>query len=446
VGEQVLIGNRYAPGELIGQGGMGAVYRGTDTRNGRPVAIKMLKRELVASTGEEAIERFRREVDALRRLDHPNIIKLIATAKHDTDYYIIMEYADGGTLADLMRPAGAARAAPLPIERALHISLDLSDALTRAHRLDIIHRDLKPENVLFTADGTLRLTDFGIARIGDRTRVTQSGFVVGTGAYLSPEACRGYELDARADIWAFGILIYEMLTGQLPFGGASPASVITSILMEPLRDLRQLRPDVPASLAALVRRMLEKDRDRRVRSARLVGAEIELILQGVDLGPYDDGNMQVTLQAVATKWEQRAQEAAANAADARLNNTNETHFYRGIANAYSGAAQDIRELLTGGEDQHVESDAAGLFVSVTRGQVEKVMQRAELTFNKLYQHDDSTFSAIFPKIPPLSLEQRMTKLATACETIIILESGRLPNTQEPYIDFGFTAPPTGELQ
>jgi hypothetical protein len=334
---------------------------------------------------------------------------------------------------------------PLPIERALQIALDLSDALTRAHRLDIIHRDLKPENVLFTGDATLRLTDFGIARIGDRTRVTQSGFVVGTGAYLSPEACRGYELDARADIWAFGILIYQMLTGQLPFGGTSPASVITSILMEPLRDLRQLRPDVPASLAALARRMLEKDRERRVGSARLVGAEIELILQGVDIGPYDDGNMQSALQALATKWGQRVQEAAANAADARLNNAEEAYFYRGIANAYSTAAQDIRELLSGGEDQHVESDAAGLFVPVARDQVEKVMQHAGLTLGRLFQHDDLTFSAIFPKIPPLSLEQRMTKLVTACETIIILESGRLPNTQEPYIDFGFTAPPPGEL-
>lgn len=435
-----LIGNRYAIGDLIGQGGMGAVYRGTDTRSGRPVAIKQLMQELVASTGEEAIERFRREVDALRRLDHPNIIKLLGTAKHGGDYYIIMEYADGGTLAGLLR---AHSRAPLPIERALQIALDLSDALTRAHRLNIVHRDLKPENVLFTSDGTLRLTDFGVARIGDRTRVTKSGYIVGTGAYLSPEACRGYELDARADIWAFGILLYEMLTGQLPFGGNSPASVITAILIEPLRDLRQFRPDTPSALVALIQRMLEKDRDKRLGSARLVGAEIELILNGIDIGQVDDNHLQTSLQAVAQKWEQRAQEAAANAANMRTNNANEAYFQRGIANAYAAAVQDIQELLTGGEDQHAQSDAAGVFVPVRREQVERMIQRAGLNLGKLYQHDDQTFSAIFPKMPPMTLEQRMSKLTTACGTIIILESGRLPNTQEPYIDFGFTALPEG---
>jgi serine/threonine-protein kinase len=417
---------------------MGAVYRGTDTRSGRPVAIKQLKQELVASTGEEAIERFRREVDALRRLDHPNIVKLLSTAKSGSDYYIIMEFADAGTLGDLLRSQSS-----LPVERALQIALDLSDALTRAHRLNIIHRDLKPENVLFTSDGTLRLTDFGVARIGDRTRVTQSGYIVGTGAYLSPEACRGLELDTRTDIWAFGILLYEMLTGLLPFSGNSPASVITSILVEPLRDPRQSRPDTPPALVALIRRMLEKDRDKRLGSARLIGAEIELILNGVDIGQAEDGNLAAVLQTVMRKWAQRAQEAAGSAANSRVNDPNETHFQRGIANAYTAAAQDVRELLVGGEDEHIESDAAGVFVPVRRQQVEQLIQRAGLNLSKLYEHDDQTFSAIFPKMPPMSLEQRMKQLTAVCGTMIVLESGRLPNTQEPYIDFGFTAPPEG---
>jgi serine/threonine protein kinase len=436
VSTEQLIGNRYALGDMIGQGGMGAVYRGTDTRSGKPVAIKQLKQELVTSTGDEAIERFRREVDALRRLDHPNIIKLLGTAKRGADYYIIMEYADAGTLADILR-----NESPIPVERALQIALDLSDALTRAHRLNIIHRDLKPENVLFITDGTLRLTDFGVARIGDKTRVTQSGYIVGTGAYLSPEACRGLELDARADIWAFGVLLYEMMTRQLPFGGNSPASVITSILVEPLRDPRQLRPDTPPALVMLIQRMLEKDRDKRVGSARLVGAEIELILNGVGLGQVEDSILHTSLETVANKWEQRAQEAAGSAADSRTNNANESYYQRGIASAYMAAAKDVRELLGSGVDERAESDAAGVFVPVRRQQVEQVIKRAGLNLSKLYEHDDQTFSVIFPKMPPMSLEQRMSQMTTACGAIIVLESGRLPDTQEPYIDFGFTAPP-----
>jgi len=184
-----------------------------------------------------------------------------------------------------------------------------------------------------------------------------------------------------------------------------------------------------------------KDRDKRVSSARLVGAEIELILTGIDIGQVDGGHLGAALHTVIQKWEQRAQEAAANAATQRTNNSNEAYFQRGIANAYAAAAQDVQELMSGGADERAESDAAGVFVPVRREQVEQVIQRAGLNLAKLYQNDEHIFSAIFPKMPPMSLEQRMNKMTAACGSIIILESGRLPNTQEPYIDFGFTAPP-----
>ncbi|HRF98291.1 MAG TPA: serine/threonine-protein kinase, partial [Aggregatilineales bacterium] len=155
-------------------------------------------------------------------------------------------------------------------------------ALTRAHRQKIIHRDLKPANVLIAHDGTPRLTDFGVAQIQDKTRVTRTGAVVGTLNYLSPEALNGDPIDERTDIWAFGIMIYEMLAGRSPFSDESTTALITAILTKPATDLIELRPDVPPMLARLVEQMLIKDREKRVDSIRKVGSELEDILRQSD--------------------------------------------------------------------------------------------------------------------------------------------------------------------
>lgn len=270
-----IIGGRFQIGEPLGQGGMGVVYHGLDTQTQAKVAIKLLKPELVTSN-REMVERFIREAEALRRLNHPNIVKMLASVDEGDRHYLIMEYMSGGSLADLLRtqPEG------MSIERALRIGLELADALTRAHHLKIIHRDIKPANVLLAEDGTPRLTDFGIARISDESRMTGSGMVVGTFAYLSPEACEGRELDGRTDIWAFGVMLYEMLTGRKPFDESTTAATITAILMKTPPDLYELRPDAPPALVTLIERMLAKNRDERIGSIRQVGAEIEAILEG----------------------------------------------------------------------------------------------------------------------------------------------------------------------
>jgi serine/threonine-protein kinase len=170
----------------------------------------------------------------------------------------------------------------LSIERAVEISLDLADALTRAHRIQIIHRDLKPSNVLLAEDGTPRLSDFGIAFVAYERPLTQTGTVVGTVDYFSPEAVNVETLDVRADIWAFGVMLYEMLIGERPFRGDSLMATLMAILTQPVPDLSPVRPDVPDALADLVYRMLEKDRAQRVPSVRLVGAELEVVLAGTD--------------------------------------------------------------------------------------------------------------------------------------------------------------------
>lgn len=259
---------------MLGEGGMGDVFRGVDRHTGETVAIKLLKPDIVDAV-PGMIERFQREAQLLRQLNHPNIVRILDAVEEDDLHYLIMEYLPGGSLRDLLQ-----RQSPLPVERALDIALDLTDALTRTHRLHIIHRDLKPANVLLAEDGTPRLTDFGMARVVNSTTITLSGTLVGTLGYVSPEACRGHPLDARSDIWSFGIILYEMLAGYNPFDREQLASTISSILNDPVPDLEPQRLDIPVALADLIYRMLEKDREFRISSMRLVGAELEAIQQG----------------------------------------------------------------------------------------------------------------------------------------------------------------------
>lgn len=266
-----LIKNRYQLGRLIGGGGMGNVYMGTDILTGEIVAIKQLRSELAGNVSE-MVERFLREGEVLRRLNHPNIVKVLATCDEGSQHYIVMEYVAGGSLADLL-----VRQPQLPLDRVVSIGLELSDALSRAHHLHILHRDIKPANILLAEDGTPRLTDFGLARIGQMPRLTKIGSILGTFYYLSPEAVENREVNERSDIWSFGVVLYEMLAGRLPFEGETPFDVVWAIKNQMLPPLENLRKEIPSSLAGLIGRMLRKDNPARVDSARQVGAELEAI-------------------------------------------------------------------------------------------------------------------------------------------------------------------------
>ena len=165
-----------------------------------------------------------------------------------------------------------------PLEHVLDLSLELADALARAHHLGILHRDIKPANVLLAEDGSPRLTDFGIAFLGHQeTQLTQAGAILGTVAYLSPEACRGEVLDHRSDIWSFGVLLFEMLAGQTLFKKPHIAATLTAILDEQIPDLTEIRPDLPLALLELVKQMLVKDREQRIASMRQVAATLEIV-------------------------------------------------------------------------------------------------------------------------------------------------------------------------
>lgn len=268
-----LIDGKYELKQHIGEGGMGDVYRGTDRETGNPVAIKVLKNTL--SDDKTLLERFVREGDALRQLNHPNIVKVLTTVEENNHHYIIMEYVSGGSLKELLQ-----QEKQLSIKKTLKIGLEIADALSRTHHLKIVHRDIKPANILLAEDGTPRLTDFGLAHLDTVPTVTDTGTTLGTYAYLSPEAAEGQKLDARTDIWSFGVVLYEMLAGRRPFHAEHTAPLMVEILTKPVPDILQFRSDIPLEVVNLLNAMLQKEREKRIPSARQIAADLEAMLQG----------------------------------------------------------------------------------------------------------------------------------------------------------------------
>ncbi len=269
--QQTILIDRYQIERELGQGGMGVVYLASDLQTGAQVAVKHLKSEIATPA---LIERFQREGEALRDLNHPNIVKLLNTFENNGEYYLVMEFVSGGDLSDLTQTA---KSDPQQI---LRYALDLADALTRAHKLNIIHRDLKPANILIAEDGTLRLTDFGIAQLGSKDRITETDAIIGTIDYLPPEAFNGEDIDQRSDIWAFGVILFELIAGERPFTGESITETMQKILIAPLPDLESYNSSVPIDLIDLVYRMLERDPNLRIPSVRHIGAELEDIIHG----------------------------------------------------------------------------------------------------------------------------------------------------------------------
>src|SRR3990172_7463241 len=271
----------YHIGEAIGVGGMGEVYRATDTKLKRDVAIKVLPESFAADA--DRLARFQREAEVLASLNHPNIAQIYGLEKADNITALVMELIEGPTLADRLEQG------PLPVEEALPIALQIIEALTAAPGRGIVHRDLNPANLKLNPDGTVKVLDFGIAKIRDlqassgpqeATRhtpaYTETGVVLGTAAYMSPEQARGKPVDQRADIWAFGCVLYEMLTGQPAFGGED-VSVTLARILERGAELGAL----PATLAPAVKQTialcLEKDPRKRIRDI----GDVKLALSGV---------------------------------------------------------------------------------------------------------------------------------------------------------------------
>jgi serine/threonine-protein kinase len=265
------LNGRYRLEAQIGSGGMSTVYRATDTVLERHVAIKLMHREFAEDSDQ--LERFRREARAVAQLSHPHIVNVIDAGEDAGHPYIVFEHVDGETLKDRIRRLGR-----LPVDQAVAYAIEIARALGAAHARGIVHRDIKPQNVLIGADGSAKVTDFGIARSLDDEGLTAAGRVLGTTDYVSPEQALGHEVGGQTDVYSLGVVLYEMLVGDVPFHGDSQVAVAMRHVREDFPDVRERRPQVSASLARVLDRMTAKDLGERYPDARTVVRELEEVL------------------------------------------------------------------------------------------------------------------------------------------------------------------------
>jgi serine/threonine protein kinase len=255
-----VVGN-YKITQKIGEGGMGAVFKGIDLMLERQVAIKMLRPELASQP--DVVERFRSEAVTLAKLNHPNIATLYSFLRQGNDFFMVMEYVEGATLDSLIRRNGA-----MPVERAVTLFCQALEGIGRAHKLGIIHRDIKPANMMLTTeDGSIKVMDFGIARVLGTARMTRQGNIVGTIEYMSPEAIQGQDVDARTDIYSLGILLYELLTGRLPFTSDTEFGMMMAQIQQAPPPPTTIAPHVPIGIERAIMRALAKRPEARFQTA-----------------------------------------------------------------------------------------------------------------------------------------------------------------------------------
>src|SRR5262249_46274572 len=265
---------RYRIIRKLGAGGMANVYLAEDQELGRRVAIKILDGRHAADNS--FIERFRREAKNAAGLSHPNIVSIYDRGEAEGTYYIAMEYLSGRSLKELMVSRG-----PTPIKIAVEYTRQILAALGFAHRNGIVHRDIKPHNVVVDPDGRLKVTDFGIARSGGTSQMTEVGSIIGTAQYLSPEQARGAPVDQRSDVYSVGVVLYEMLTGTVPFTGDTPLEIAMKHLSEVPVPPSEKRPDVPEDLDSIVLRALAKDPEDRYQTAQEMDADLSRVQRGL---------------------------------------------------------------------------------------------------------------------------------------------------------------------
>src|ERR671938_475975 len=275
VGE--VVAGRYELEELLGTGGMSSVFKARDTLLERHVALKIL--HLHFTEDEQYVERFRREARAVASLSHPNIVTILDRGEDE-----------GHTLAEVLHEEGR-----LPVRRALEIAIQVARGLGFAHEQGLIHRDVKPQNVILNGDGRAKVTDFGIARSLDVQGVTQSGAVLGTSNYIAPEQASGRPVDQTTDVYSLGVVLYELLTGEVPFPGESFVAVAMQHVSEPPPSLLEVRPDVPVRVAHAVDRPFEKDPAERFPTMDAFAAELQACL--AELGPRPDADATLVRQA-----------------------------------------------------------------------------------------------------------------------------------------------------
>ena len=286
-----LLNERFRLEEKIGSGGMSTVYRACDPTLERWVAIKLMHRDI--SEEPDQLERFRREARAVARLSHPHVVTVIDFGEDDGTPYIVLEYVEGETLKDRIKRMGR-----LPVAEAVAYAIEIGRALTCAHTAHLVHRDVKPQNVLIDMEGRAKVTDFGIARSleVDVAGLTADGRVLGTTDYVSPEQALGKEVTEQSDVYSLGIVMFEMLTGEVPFRAESQVAVAMKHVKEPMPDVQRIRPEVSATLASVVEHATAKELDNRYATAEDMTEDLEEVL-AIEVARAGEAGSEATTRA-----------------------------------------------------------------------------------------------------------------------------------------------------
>ena len=283
-----LLGNRYEIIEKVGNGGMATVYRAEDKVLKRNVAVKVLKDEF--TTDEEFIKRFEIEAQSAARLTHPNIVSIYDVGSEDNLYYIVMELIRGKTLKEII----VEERGPLPWKWSVNVAIQIASALEMAHKNNIIHRDIKPHNIIITEDGIAKVTDFGIAKAVSNSTITAFGTTIGSVHYFSPEHARGGFTDAKSDLYSLGVVMYEMVTGRVPFDADTPVSVALKHMQEEPEEPIELNPNLPSAVNRIIMKALKKDTTLRYQSATDMLADLRQALKNPNGDFVDDRDYDAT--------------------------------------------------------------------------------------------------------------------------------------------------------
>ena len=286
--EGKLLGNRYEIIEKIGNGGMATVYKATDKILKRNVAVKILRDEF--TTDEEFIKRFEVEAQSAARLTHPNIVSIYDVGVEDNLHYIVMELIQGKTLKEIILEEKG----PLPWKWSVNVAIQIASALETAHRNNIIHRDIKPHNIIITEDGIAKVTDFGIAKAVSNSTITAFGTTIGSVHYFSPEHARGGFTDAKSDLYSLGVVLYEMVTGRVPFDADTPVSVALKHMQEKPEEPIEVNPNVPVAVNKIIMKALQKDTTLRYQTATEMLDDLRKSLKNPDGDFVDDSEYDPT--------------------------------------------------------------------------------------------------------------------------------------------------------
>ena len=286
--EGKILGNRYEIIEKVGNGGMATVYRAEDKVLKRNVAVKVLKDEF--TTDEEFIKRFEIEAQSAARLTHPNIVSIYDVGSEDNLYYIVMELIRGKTLKEII----VEERGPLPWKWSVNVAIQIASALEMAHKNNIIHRDIKPHNIIITEDGIAKVTDFGIAKAVSNSTITAFGTTIGSVHYFSPEHARGGYTDAKSDLYSLGVVMYEMVTGRVPFDADTPVSVALKHMQEDPEEPIELNPNLPSAVNRIIMKALKKDTTLRYQTATDMLADLRQALKNPNGNFVDDRDYDTT--------------------------------------------------------------------------------------------------------------------------------------------------------